>query len=212
MGLARKSTNNRFYCLLLWGALTASAACSHGDRIVSDGPGETAPTVNAEQEAQARAEREARIRSHNQEGFQALSEGRFSGALDAWHSSLELEPEQPRILSNLALLQARTGDLEAALEQAARAVQLEPTSPALSVNYGLLLEADDRGAEAVAHYRRALDLDATFKPAWLALGARALAAGDPVEAERHYSDALQHHPRSAEAMAGWASAAARMGR
>lgn len=183
-----------------------------GEAEASVSPAEREALQQAQAEAERQAKREAQVRAHSRTGFAALSEGRLGDARRAWRKILDLNPDHAPTLSNLGMVEARLGNPEEAIRHARRATRLDPHSPAFSVNYGLLLEANERGAEAVAYYRRALDLDAAFKPAWLALGARALGGGDPVEAERHYSDALKHHPTSAEAMAGWAAAVARLDR
>jgi len=95
--------------------------------------------------------------------------GRDAEAEEAFKASLTLKPNDPDILSNLAVLIARRGQIDEAVERARAAAAMKPAVPQAPYRLGLILAAQGKTAEARASHEAALAVDPNFEPAKQAL-------------------------------------------
>ncbi|MGC8875131.1 MAG: tetratricopeptide repeat protein [Chloroflexia bacterium] len=122
--------------------------------------------LQAQLEALAVEDLAARAAVYNQLGFLRYRQGRHAEAEDALRRALELDPERPIPLLNLALLalqQRRRDEAQDMLERLLRQTDLPPEveHPAC-FNLGHLYARRGRYAEARAQFARALQLRPTF--------------------------------------------------
>ncbi len=119
--------------------------------------------------------------------------GDIAGAFTAYSEALRGDPNNPTVLSNLALLYTslgRTFEAEAALA----AARLSAASPHLLIVRGDVELARGKVMEARRLYLRARRLDPRLADAWVALARAELAAGRPARARRLATKALQLDP------------------
>jgi Flp pilus assembly protein TadD len=81
-------------------------------------------------------------------------QGDFDAALTSYRLALRAQPNDPRILQNIAIAYSKTGRLEDAIRSYRRALEVAPVAPEVSgAHYGLaflLLKRGDR-AGAMGH-------------------------------------------------------------
>lgn len=93
------------------------------------------------------------------EARKAAEAGRLDEARTAYQRALAASPQSPFLLRELAAVERRAGDLDAALEHARRSVEIEPTEARSHVLVGEILEARGELARAVETYESALAID-----------------------------------------------------
>lgn len=126
--------------------------------------------------------------------------GDVPGALTAYGEALRSDPNNPTVLSNLALLYTslgRVGEAEAALA----AARLSAASPHLLIVRGDVELARGKVLEARRLYLRAKRLDPRLADVWVALARAELAAGRHSQARRLAAKALRLDPAVAGAAA-----------
>jgi TolB-like protein/Flp pilus assembly protein TadD len=82
----------------------------------------------------------------------------FAGAEAELRRALELAPQNPSVIRNLATLMSRLGRLDEAVALAQRAIALEPLRGASHYNFAVYLTALGRYDEAEAALRKAIEL------------------------------------------------------
>ncbi len=82
----------------------------------------------------------------------------FAGAEAELRRALELAPQNPSVINNLASLMSRLGRLDEAVALAQRAIALEPLRGASHYNFAVYLTALGRYDEAEAALRKAIEL------------------------------------------------------
>jgi Flp pilus assembly protein TadD len=113
-----------------------------------------------------------------------------SGDLVAYRTALgralELDPDNSRARSSLAVHWAGQGRLAEAEAELLTLVQKQPLNPKFQHNYGAILLNTERGEEALAYFHRALELSPSYWRASLSLLSAELSTGRREEADSTY--------------------------
>jgi len=123
-------------------------------------PGESNPEKPSQQKSDIQD-----LRTLNELGHQALTQGRPQEALDWLGRSLRLSPAQFQPLSDYGSALGLLGHFPLALEALDRALALKPDDPLVHYNRGLVFERLNRPQEAISAYERALELNPGLSPA-----------------------------------------------
>ena len=115
-------------------------------------------------------------------------------ALQHYHDSLRLNPEQDEAHLNLGAAMLKLNRLEDAWAEFERARHIDPTYPLVYYNLGLVLDEQGKFSEAQAQYRHALDLHPDYAEAHNNLGAALQMEGKLPEAEPHFAEAVRLQP------------------
>ncbi len=121
-----------------------------------------------------------------------LGQGQLAAAEQRLLRALELRPERPETLFNLALILNTNEDLDAAEKRLKQAVALQPNLSKAWHYLGEVNSKAGRPAAAVDSYRRALSIDPTFTRAYLGIGQALKEVGDPREARRYLRHGIRH--------------------
>jgi len=126
-------------------------------------------------------------------------QGDSAGAIAAWRRALELRPEYPEALNNLALTLHEQGDPRAAIATFEEALRRRPAFVAARFNLGNALQ--DVGAldEAIACFQQTLALQGDLAEAHLNLGSALQERGDRAAARTSFEAALRLRPHDADA-------------
>jgi tetratricopeptide (TPR) repeat protein len=126
--------------------------------------------------------------------------GKTSQALDAYRHALAIDPGEPTILSNLAVLYRSLGrEMEA--DAAVAAANLSKASPYVLIVRGDVEFAGGRYREAMSFYKRAHRAGPKLADPWIAM-AKVVAAEKRIEKARRYlSKAVLLEPNNEEALA-----------
>jgi Flp pilus assembly protein TadD len=136
--------------------------------------------------------------AHGNLGVLRRRRGDTAGALDAYRRALTLDPRDPSILGNLAVLYNGLGrhrEAKAALDLA----DLRRATPYTVLARGDLEAADGRVDAALRHYRRAARIDPRIPDPHLAIARLARSAGRLDEARRAAARAAKLDPGNPEA-------------
>lgn len=134
-----------------------------------------------------------------------LSQGRGAEAIPLLERCLELRPDDPNVLSNLASAYILAGKHKRAVPYLERATAIEPDNPSLWANLaaaylGKLITStrakQDRALEA---YRRALELDAAYPNAHYNMGLIYVDRKDWDAAHEAFTRALETNPHDEDA-------------
>jgi protein O-GlcNAc transferase len=134
------------------------------------------------------------IPSQLQAAEQALQQGRWELAEQAYRSILQVEPNHIETLNNLATLRKNTGQLASAIAGFELAISLRPDLAVLQYNLANALKIAKRSAEAIEAYQRSLALDPRWLPAYQNLGDTYRELGRREEAIACYRQALALQP------------------
>jgi len=133
-------------------------------------------------------------RQHFFEGLNQLEIGDHAAAEVKFAQALELVPDRPSILINLAAVKIRLGKNSEAEPLARRATELDANSPEGWSNLGDVFAAATRHAEALTAYDRALACDAKYFNALQNKAVTLLALGKFEEAVTACDQALRLSP------------------
>lgn len=114
---------------------------------------------------------------------------------------LAREPENPRALSWMAVVQAGLGQRPRALKSARKALEVVPDRAETHYNLGRLLLGYGQPDKALPELRRALELRPELAAAWFQLGQTLETLDRPAEAETAYRRALEIEPADDEVRA-----------
>jgi tetratricopeptide (TPR) repeat protein len=125
------------------------------------------------------------------EGIGLLGIGRMAEARKALRSALDVDPDNAPALGNLAIVEMKLGDDEAALTHAQAAVRAAPGEAIHHFNLGCLLALKKRYEESVLSLRRAIEIDPEYANAYNELGNVYLDLDQPAEARKAFAAGLK---------------------
>lgn len=130
---------------------------------------------------------------------------------EAWRNGVTLnshilryEPDNPKIMNNLAMSLEGQDQSAEAIELYQRAIQTSDEYPQTHHNLARAYEAQGRLDDAIVEYHRALTLDPRFYYSAIALGRIRLNQGQPAAAETMFRQAIAAYPYAADAYLGLA--------
>jgi tetratricopeptide (TPR) repeat protein len=126
--------------------------------------------------------------------------GDIPGAFQAYQRALEIEPDNPTILSNLASLYRALGRHQEA-DNALVAANLTLASPHVLIVRGDLELTQGHVSAAMKLYKRARDVSPNLADAWVALARGELARKDVDQAQKYLTKALALEPGNPDAKA-----------
>lgn len=121
-------------------------------------------------------------------------QGRFPEAIAAYRELLNLQPNAPFLLANLATCLRQTGELAMALAAFENALQLAPDAAPIWFNAANAYLAANRPADAERAFQRALAINDQFAAAWFNLARLWQTQARLVEAESAYAKAITLEP------------------
>ncbi|MFO0040310.1 MAG: tetratricopeptide repeat protein, partial [Synechococcaceae cyanobacterium] len=136
---------------------------------------------------------------HFQRGNALQDQGDPAGAIAAWQQALELRPDFPEALNNLALTWHEQGEILAAIATFQEALARRPSFAAAHFNLGNALQDIDALDEAIACFQETLQLQSDLVEAHLNLGSALQERGDRQAARSAFEAALQRQPDDADA-------------
>lgn len=138
--------------------------------------------------------------NYAQAGALLLALGRTAEALPLLRRALEMAPEQPHVLNNLAAALRKSGDDREAEALLERAVALDPSYRDAAGNLARLLAAGGANSvdEAIHRLRRAVALDPNLIDARSRLGNALLVVGRVEEARTCFISAIEGAPQFAQ--------------
>jgi len=149
--------------------------------------------------------------AHNNLGEILVAQGKIDEAMDHCEAALDLKPDLPEALGNLANCLFRKGELEKdrdsrkakfakAVENYDALIDLEPRKPKAWSNRGAALENLGKLDEAVESLEEALRITPAFVNAHFNLGNVLVKLGRTKEAIDHYSDTVRLNPGFTDAL------------
>jgi aspartate beta-hydroxylase len=91
-------------------------------------------------------------RSHNALGMRALADGDFSAAARAFDRAVQLDPEEPALLLNLASAYRQSGDYGSEKAALGRVLETQPANFLAHLRLGERLQADGEISAAARHW------------------------------------------------------------
>ncbi|HWP43300.1 MAG TPA: FG-GAP-like repeat-containing protein, partial [Blastocatellia bacterium] len=134
--------HNRIAALITLIALTATGACSRGEKVPEKSSAEYREATRA-----------------FYVGLAALQAGDDARAQSRFTQVTELAPGEPAAWANLGLLALRQREFDTAAQRLEKARSLAPENGRIVTQQGLLESSRGRSAEAIAHFRKAIELD-----------------------------------------------------
>jgi Flp pilus assembly protein TadD len=113
-------------------------------------------------------------------------------------AALAARPKSVDTLGNLALVYAKRGQTELAIDKLHEALQIDPRHSGTHLNLGRVLMVKGQLAEAIEHFREAVELHPNDSAAHFTLGVALVAQGDLAEASDHLQESVRLNPGSAE--------------
>ena len=120
--------------------------------------------------------------------------GQLDRAVSVYRKALEVLPENPDALSDLAATHAMRGNLSDAERLYRRALDRDSLQPKVLVNLGLVFEQSGRQSEAIAAYESAVRINPRESLAQANLGNIAFAQADYATAIARYQNAVLADP------------------
>jgi Flp pilus assembly protein TadD len=149
--------------------------------------------------------------AENNLGTWLSSNGEIAGAMDHFHRSLQIQPDNPDALFNLGNAFAKLGNWDEAIVNYQRDLQIAPAQPDILVNLGFALAARKQFAEAVTNFQAALKLDPDSADAHNNLATVFFIEHRFNEAARHYREALRLTPDDSRIYANLGDVLVRLG-
>ncbi|WP_323781192.1 tetratricopeptide repeat-containing sulfotransferase family protein [Thalassovita sp.] len=118
-------------------------------------------------------------RAHNLLGAVLFSLGREDEALAAYQKALDIDPNSPDTLTNMALIQARANEMEKALDYVEKALALNPNHYLSLQRYGNLLNESGQTEKAIETFHKLLEIEPHSHDALLELATLSPAAEQP---------------------------------
>jgi tetratricopeptide (TPR) repeat protein len=145
-------------------------------------------------------------------GALAAREGRWTEALEDFHTMVAVDPTNAVSRNVLATALLATGHRDEARQQYEEAVRIDPSHAGANVQLGIFLVEDGLDTDAISHFRRAVQFDPLSNVAYLNLAAALLRSGAAGDAVDVYGTLLQLDPSNAPARLGRAFSLIRAGR
>jgi tetratricopeptide (TPR) repeat protein len=127
-------------------------------------------------------------------GDEKAGEGDLAGAEAAYRKSLELSPDDPRVLAARGLALYQAGEFQAAAESLLRSLAGDPDASLTRVNLGMTLAAMGDGPGAQRAYTQVIETDPTEPLAWFNLANLLQRAERLEEAAAAYQRAIDLDP------------------
>ena len=102
----------------------------------------------------------------NTQGIELSHTGKYEKAILAFTTALEIEPANPQIIYNMALVFIKKEDWHTSEELLKRAIELDGAEADFYNDLGLCLYRQNNKAGAVESYEKALELNPTHSVAW----------------------------------------------
>ncbi len=132
--------------------------------------------------------------AYNNLGTWLSKKGQIAEAMDCFHKSLKIKPDDSDVLYNLGNAFARLGNWDEAINNYKRALQIIPNQPDILDNLGFAFAARKQFADAIACFEAALKLDPDSADAHNNLATVLFIQKRFDEAIRHYREALRITP------------------
>jgi len=100
--------------------------------------------------------------AHNNLGLLLSDQGRIEEAMQHYHQSLQINPNNDEALYNLGVALAGEGRFDEAIENYRKAIQIDPNFGDALNNLGVALADEGRFDEAIKNYHRALQISPDF--------------------------------------------------
>jgi Flp pilus assembly protein TadD len=149
--------------------------------------------------------------AENDFGAWLSKHGQVMEAIDHFHRSLQIEPDNPDAIFNLGNACAQLGDWDEAIADYQRALHVAPARADLLDNLGRALAARKQYAEAITNFEAALKLDPDSANAHNNLATVLFIEHQFDEAARHYREALRLSPGDARIYANLGDTLVRLG-
>ncbi len=107
---------------------------------------------------------------YNVQGFARAGLGEFDGALMSYRSALEIEPDQPGVLINMAVTLGKKGLIDAAMSSYEKSLEIKPNNPEAYFNQGTTLAESGQLDLATVSFNRVIQLKSEHVKAWFNLG------------------------------------------
>jgi predicted CXXCH cytochrome family protein len=120
--------------------------------------------------------------------------GNASGAIDAYHAALLIDPDSSSAQRSLAVMLAESGRQQEALSVLSRAIELEPENPTLWYEKGLIESQSGDTTVAIADLHKTLALKPDMADAQNNLGIALAQSGDAAGAEEAFRASLVINP------------------
>lgn len=133
------------------------------------------------------------------QGNRHMQSGEDDRAEECFRNATEAVPDFAEAYANLAFVQARRGNPQAAKGNYRRSIELNGTIPESHLNLGALLAGEKQFADAEAAYRAAIELRPRSPAGWSNLGALYACIQREEEAERCLREAMSLDERYANA-------------
>lgn len=139
---------------------------------------------------------------HNILGTAYLGQQKWAEAEAAFGKALELRPQDPLLLTNLAVAQIQHGRLDEAERQLHEALAVDPDYPYARYNLGLLEEGRGDFQRAAAHFEIVARFDPEDLHTQYYLGSALSRSGRDEEAEKALRAALERDPTHVSTLYG----------
>jgi Tfp pilus assembly protein PilF len=132
--------------------------------------------------------------AYNNLGTWLSKKGQVAEAMDCFHKSLKIKPDDSDVLYNLGNAFAKLGNWDEAINNYQRALQIIPKQPDVLDNLGFAFAARKQFTEAIACFEAALKLDPDSSDAHNNVATILFIQKRFDEAIRHYREALRLQP------------------
>ena len=132
--------------------------------------------------------------AYNNLGTWLSKKGRITEAMDCFHKSLQIKPDDSDVLYNLGNAFAKLGNWDEAINNYQRALQIIPNQPDILDNLGFAFAARKQFADAIVCFEAALKLDPDSADAHNNLATVLFIQKKLDEAIRHYREAIRLMP------------------
>jgi Flp pilus assembly protein TadD len=132
--------------------------------------------------------------AYNNLGTWLSKKGQIAEAMDCFHKSLQIKPDDSDVLYNLGNAFAKLGNWDEAINNYKRALQIIPNQPDILDNLGFAFAARKQFTDAIACFEMVLKLDPDSADAHNNLATILFIQKRFDEAIRHYREALRITP------------------
>jgi Flp pilus assembly protein TadD len=134
--------------------------------------------------------------AYNNLGTWLSKNGQIAEAMDCFHKSLQINPDDSDVLYNLGNTFAKLGNWDEAINNYKRALQIIPNQPDILDNLGFAFAAKKQFADAIACFEAALKLNPDSADAHNNLATVLFIQKRLDEAIRHFREALRITPEN----------------
>ncbi len=121
--------------------------------------------------------------------------GRPDKSEEHYRAALQIDPRDPTVHYNWALVQMLRGNLDAAEQDFRKALRLKPDYDDAMVQYGVLLERRGETGKAVQQYQAALQVNPDHRRAHYRMGLILYRRGDRQGALKHFEQTIKKQDR-----------------